>query len=185
MWCTVERSQAGPPFPIRPGGWMPPTVPAGKAICIPLKRSAGECASRCPAREGSSLIDHPYKKKPLEAALPLSRKGRRRCGWGIPHPAACQEKETPTGRAAGHPSLRRRPRKGSPHRQGGIERFSLSIQSDLSACTFSMPGGKADLTIRSNTHRRLIMDMQSKLALVSIAFALFAIFRGYCSLQDM
>lgn len=29
------------------------------------------------------------------------------------------------------------------------------------------------------------MDMQSKFALVSIAFALFAIFRGYCSLQDM
>lgn len=29
------------------------------------------------------------------------------------------------------------------------------------------------------------MDMQSKLALVSIAFVLFAFFRGYCSMQDM
>lgn len=29
------------------------------------------------------------------------------------------------------------------------------------------------------------MDMQSKLALVSLAFVLFAIVRGYCSLQDM
>lgn len=84
-------------------GWMPPTVPAGKAICLPLKRSAGECASGCPAREGSSLIDHPYKKKPLEAALPLSRKGGLR------------EKAL----RLGHPSLRRLPRKGSPHRRGG------------------------------------------------------------------
>lgn len=138
--------------PDRPGpnAFAPRQTPARMLLTAPDRPGLDA------AREGSSLIDHPYKKKPLEAALPLSRKGRRPAGKGVaagpsltPQPA--KKREPPQVGRLGHPSLRRLPRKGSPHRRGGIERFSLSIQSDLSACTFSMPGGKADLTIRSNT----------------------------------